>query len=214
MDRNQYISHDIKKYYINFFPKQIFFGIHNTLYKLSTNSYIYNTDNMIIDKYIKVKIPFIKKNFFKINLIKHTVYAHETTNMFEKNYSYKYITFKKFNKINHNNLNKFPYIKDIITKFPNIRTCFISIMSKSLTIPFHRGPYNGILRYHIPIYIKNPSQCYIQVLNTKLYYKNSFMFDDTYPHKLVKLDDELRVVLICDIDNPYSIFLLHKYLNV
>ena len=36
------------------------------------------------------------------------------------------------------------------------------------------------------------------------------MFDDTYPHKLVKLDNSLRVILICDIENPYSLFHPHK----
>ena len=33
-----------------------------------------------------------------------------------------------------------------------------------------------------------------------------FIFDDTYVHKLEKLDNFLRIVLIIDIDHPNKLF--------
>ena len=49
-------------------------------------------------------------------------------------------------------------------------------------------------------------------MGKKLFYDKPFLFDDTYPHKLQKNDDTKRVVLIIDIDNPYSFFHIHKYI--
>lgn len=89
----------------------------------------------------------------------------------------------------------------------------MSIMNSKKCIPFHRGPYNGILRCHFPIHVDNPNKSYIQVMNKKLFYTKPFIFDDTYPHKLIKKDLGLRCVLILDIDNPYSPFLCHIYHN-
>ena len=44
------------------------------------------------------------------------------------------------------------------------------------------------------------------VNNTKINCSKSFIFDDTYLHKLEKLDNYLRIVLIIDIDHPNKIF--------
>ena len=41
-------------------------------------------------------------------------------------------------------------------------------------------------------------------MGKKLYNHNPILFDDTYPHKLEKIDNSLRVVLIIDVMNPFS----------
>ena len=42
--------------------------------------------------------------------------------------------------------------------------------------------------------------------NIKINCSDSFIFDDTYIHKLEKLDNFLRIVLIIDIDHPSKLF--------
>ena len=212
MDRNFMIKHKFYNYYFKHFPIQIYNGIHNSIFKLYCNKIIYDPNKFKFHKYlIKNKIN-IRNEFINSNK-KLQVFAHDTTNMLKKDLSYKYVQFKIFNKIYKKNLDNFPAIQTFLTSFPNVRTCFYSIMTKPKIINYHRGPYSGIIRYHIPIIIDNPYNCYIEVLGKKkLYYNKSFMFDDNYPHKLVKKDNSLRVVLICDIDNPYSYHKLHSFL--
>ena len=213
IDRTRYISHRIDNYYIKNFPIQIYNGLHNTLYTFLTKKYIYDITKFEIYHYMKTHYLHVREDFFKNYNKKETItlFAHDTTNMFEKDYNYSYIQFKQFNIKHLQNIIKFPSIQMLLKKFTNIRTAFISIIKSPKVIPFHRGPYNGVLRCHFPIFVDNPTDSYIQVMDKKLFYNKPFIFDDTYPHKLVKNDKGTRVVLILDIDNPYSPFLYHKY---
>lgn len=212
IDRNRYIPHRIINYYVKNFPIQIYNGLHNTLYTFLIKKYIYDITKFEIYQYMKKHYLQIREEFFK-NYKKEeiTIFAHDTTNILKKDYNYSYIQFKQFNIIKQSNIIKFPSINILLKKFTNIRTAFISIIKGHKVIPFHRGPYNGVLRCHFPIHVDNPRDSYIQVMDKKLFYDKPFIFDDTYPHKFVKSDKGTRVVLILDVDNPYSPFLYHQY---
>ena len=82
-------------------------------------------------------------------------------------------------------------------------------MEKKIKIDYHKGPYNGVLRYHFPIIVEDIDKCYLEVLNKKIKYDSPFIFDDTFPHQLIKEDDTYKVVLIIDVDNPYSYYFKH-----
>lgn len=209
-DRNYLINHSIYEYYVTNFPIQILNGLHNSLNKLHNSKIIYNPSEFQFHNYI---IQFKEKLFneYKRNAKETEINAHETSKMLDKDFSYKYIFFKKSNVKVSENIKRFPTIEKFLEKFSDIQTCFLSIMEKSKVIPYHRGPYSGVLRYHFPIYMENPDKCYIEVMGTKLNYDKCFIFDDTYPHKLVKLDNSLRVVLICDFNNPFHFFKHHLY---
>lgn len=207
-DRTYIIPHELYSYYIQFFPKQILYGIHNTLQRLRTHKCIYNTDNIKLTKFLEKNKKNILNEFYT-HRNKSEIMAHNTTTMLKKDKNYRYIFFKMENKLNKDNCSKFQCINNLLKLHPNIKTCFLSIMYNKKTIPYHRGPYNGLLRYHFPLIVK-PNSSYLEVMGRKLDYSSSFMFDDTYPHKFVKLDNSVRVVLICDIENPYSLFHPHK----
>ena len=89
----------------------------------------------------------------------------------------------------------------------------MSIMESKKTIPYHRGPYNGLLRYHFPLVVDNNDDCYIKVLNKKYRYNKSFVFDDTHPHTLVKKNNLFRLVLIMDIDNPHTLNFVNNFIH-
>lgn len=212
LDRRFLIPHNFSNYYIKNFPKQILHGIHNTVYKLYENRMIFDVEEFKFHNYLIKNKNKIRKEFNQSNQ-NIQIYAHTTSEMLKKDNNYKYINFKIFNKDYPDNINVFPTIKKFLNQFNNIRTCFFSIMKKNKIIPYHRGPYSGVLRYHLPVIVTNPKKCYIEVMGTKLFYDKSFIFDDTYPHKFVKLDDSLRVVLICDVDNKYSYLKHHLLFN-
>ena len=212
IDRNSMIKYTLYDYYIEGFPKKILFGIHNTIYRMYNNQYTFDPSILKFNDFLKKNKNKIKENYLNSNK-NIEVIAHTTSNMLEKDNDYKYINFQFCGKPNINNLKEFPIINELLRNNKEIQTCFFSIMKAKKEIPYHRGPYSGYLRYHLPIIIK-PNTSYIQIFDKKIDNKKEILFDDTYPHKLVKTDDSLRVVLICDIENPYSLFYPHKLFNI
>ena len=208
LDRNSMIPYTLYNYYTVGFPKNILFGIHNTIYRMYNHNYVFDPNILKFNTFLKKHKDQIKHNYLSSNKDIQVI-AHTTSDMLEEDYTYKYIQLQFCGTPNLENLKHFPIINKLLKDHKEIQTCFFSIMEAKKIIPYHRGPYSGYLRYHIPIIIKDDS-CYIQIFDKKLDYKKEFLFDDTYPHKLVKKDNSLRVVLICDIENPYSPFHPHK----
>ena len=208
-DRKFLIDYNFKSYYINNFPISLFNGFHNSIYRLYENRIIFNPEDFNFHKFlIKNKQKIIDE--YKVNKNKFLIdYAHDTSSLLDKNKSYKYIRFKFYKKIFNKNLNNLNTIKKLLIKYKNIKTCFFSIMEKKIKINYHKGPYNGVLRYHFPIIVKDINKCYLEILNKKIKYNKPFIFDDTYPHQLIKKDNTYKIVLIIDVDNPYSYYFKH-----
>ena len=45
MDRNYIIPYDSYSYYIDNFPKQVMYGIHNSIYRLYNNKFIFDCES-------------------------------------------------------------------------------------------------------------------------------------------------------------------------
>lgn len=148
-------------------------------------------------------------NFGKFKLTQPGIFSGKFG--YDSNYGYYFI---KFFGLIRKNQQHFPKLYKYISTMPNIRTCFISVMNSKKLIPLHHGPNKGILRFHLPLINVNPDQSFLQVENTKLYWKDHtpFLFDDNFKHKAVKKDNDLRVVIICDIERklPYELTYLNK----
>ena len=67
----------------------------------------------------------------------------------------------------------------------------------------HRGPYNGVLRYHLGIEIPL-GDCALVVKKQQRGWSNShsLIFDDSYVHEAWNKTDETRVVLFVDFLRP------------
>ena len=98
-----------------------------------------------------------------------------------------------------------PQTARILDRIPGIKTAFFSILSPKKHIPPHRGPYNGILRYHLGLVVPEPrEQCRIRV-GDQIHHWNegeSFIFDDTFNHQVWNNTGGLRVVLFVDFVRP------------
>lgn len=98
-----------------------------------------------------------------------------------------------------------PQTSKMINKYPIITTAWFSILKPQKEIPIHRGPYNGVLRYHLGLLIPSDyKNCGIMVKDTVRHWEEgkSLLFDDTHLHKAWNHTDELRVVLFMDIIRP------------
>jgi beta-hydroxylase len=88
---------------------------------------------------------------------------------------------------------------------PGMVTAMFSILAPRKHILPHRGPYKGILRYHLGLIVpKDKEDCRIRVGSEIRHWEEgkSLLFDDTYDHEVWNDTDETRVVLFVDIIRP------------
>jgi len=98
-----------------------------------------------------------------------------------------------------------PETAKLIEAIPGMRTAFFSILSPGKHINAHRGPYKGVIRYHLGLMVPEPrEQCRIRVGESFGAWEEgkSLMFDDTHSHEVWNETDGIRVVLFMDIDRP------------
>jgi ornithine lipid ester-linked acyl 2-hydroxylase len=84
-------------------------------------------------------------------------------------------------------------------------TAMFSILSPRKHILDHRGPYKGVLRYHLGLIVPRDAQaCRIRVGEDFRHWVEgeSMIFDDTYNHEVWNDTDETRVVLFVDVLRP------------
>lgn len=95
-----------------------------------------------------------------------------------------------------------PMTAQLVEQVPGMLTAFFSILSPGKHIPPHRGPYKGILRYHLGLLIPNPGErCRLRVDQEYRTWKQgeSLLFDDTYEHEVWNDTDGLRAILFLDV---------------
>lgn len=98
-----------------------------------------------------------------------------------------------------------PETTRLVEQIPGMKTAFFSILLPHKTIPEHRGPYKGLLRYHLGLKVPAAAeQCGICVGGEVRHWQEgkSLIFDDTFPHSAWNNTDEIRVILFVDFIRP------------
>lgn len=102
---------------------------------------------------------------------------------------------------------------EALQKIPGMVTAFFSILEPGKHIPTHRGPYKGVLRYHLALRAV-PGEAAIRVGGHERAWVpgESLIFDDTYPHEAWNRSVEQRVILFVDFLRPlpFPLNLLNK----
>ena len=105
------------------------------------------------------------------------------------------------------NCQQCPNTTSSIEAIPGMKTAFFSILLPHKHIPEHRGPYKGVLRYHLGLIVPKPNHsCRIRVGNAVGHWSEgkSLIFDDSYQHEAWNNSDDVRVVLFVDFIRPMS----------
>ena len=115
------------------------------------------------------------------------------------------------------NSRRCPETTRILKKIPGMITAFFSILSPNKHIPAHKGPYNGVLRYHLGLIVPEPREkCRVRVDNEVTHWNegDSLIFDDTYYHEVWNDTSGHRVVLFVDFVRPvrFPFSLLNRFL--
>lgn len=98
-----------------------------------------------------------------------------------------------------------PRTTELIEQVPGMVTAFFSILAPGKHIPPHRGPYKGVIRYHLGLKVPEPARkCRIRVGDQITHWKEgeATVFDDTYNHEVWNETDGERAVLYLDIKRP------------
>ena len=98
-----------------------------------------------------------------------------------------------------------PRTTEIIEAIPGMTTAMFSILAPGKHIPAHRGPYKGVLRYHLGLKVPEDAEsCRIRVGDQWRHWEEgkSLLFDDTLDHEVFNETDEERVVLFVDVLRP------------
>ena len=98
-----------------------------------------------------------------------------------------------------------PRTAALMREIPGMTTAMISILSPRKHILDHRGPYKGVLRYHLGLVVpQDAASCRIRVGEDVRHWEEgkSMVFDDTFNHEVWNDTDETRVVLFVDVLRP------------
>lgn len=98
-----------------------------------------------------------------------------------------------------------PKTAAIMREIPGMTTAMFSILSPRKHILAHRGPYKGVLRYHLGLVVPQKAEdCRIRVDEEIRHWEagKSMVFDDTFDHEVWNDTDETRVVLFVDVLRP------------
>jgi beta-hydroxylase len=98
-----------------------------------------------------------------------------------------------------------PRTATLMREIPGMTTAMISILSPRKHILDHRGPYKGVLRYHLGLVVPEDAEsCRIRVGDDIRHWQEgkSMVFDDTFNHEVWNDTDETRVVLFVDVLRP------------
>lgn len=103
------------------------------------------------------------------------------------------------------NCRRCPETARLIEAVPGMKTAFFSILEPGKHIPAHRGPYKGVIRYHLGLMIPEPKErCRIRVRDEIRYWEpgKSLIFDDSHEHEVWNETPGLRAVLFLDVERP------------
>lgn len=78
-----------------------------------------------------------------------------------------------------------PETTRLVQEIPGMQTAFFSILTPGKRIPPHKGPYRGVMRYHLPLLVPQQGECAIRVHDEIAKFEEgvALMFDDTYEHE-------------------------------
>lgn len=115
------------------------------------------------------------------------------------------------------NSKRCPETSRLLKEIPGMKTAFFSILAPKKHIPAHKGPYNGVLRYHLGLIVPEPKEkCRIRIEDTITHWDegDSIIFDDTFEHEVWNDTDGFRAVLFVDFVRPviFPFSLLNNFL--
>jgi aspartate beta-hydroxylase len=115
---------------------------------------------------------------------------------------------KAYGRENSRNLKSCPTIAALLRQDRSIQSVTLSFLEAGKHIPSHRGPFRGILRYHLGLVIPKDAEgrslagLRIDGEAYALQEGAGLLWDDTYLHEAWNHGDSVRAALLIDVIRP------------
>ncbi len=103
------------------------------------------------------------------------------------------------------NLDRCPATAELIARCPSILSASFSFLAPGKHIPPHRGPFRGIVRFHLGLSVplgedgKPGAILRVDDVEYRLGDGDCLLWDDTYSHEVLNATNEVRVALLLDV---------------
>jgi aspartate beta-hydroxylase len=114
-----------------------------------------------------------------------------------------------------------PTLAGLLDAAPEVVSCVFSFLAPGKHIPRHRGPFRGILRFHLmlsmPVDDAGLPACELEIDGEPFLLKEGdcLLWDDTYPHEVWNRSERIRIALLLDVwrkNMPADVELLSRTL--
>ena len=106
------------------------------------------------------------------------------------------------------NCARMPTLKRLLDECPEVKSATVSFLAPRKHIPRHRGPFRGVMRFHLGLKIPREETgrpATIMMIDDNEYRISDgecLLWDDTFPHEVMNNADEPRIALLLDVWRP------------
>jgi aspartate beta-hydroxylase len=112
---------------------------------------------------------------------------------------------KAYGVADQRNLQRCPTLAALLAETPEVVSCVLSFLAPGKHIPRHRGPFRGILRFHLMLSMPNDADgvpaCELNIdgVPYRLADGECLLWDDTFPHEVWNRSEAVRIALLLDV---------------
>ena len=101
-----------------------------------------------------------------------------------------------------------PKTMSLLKRIPCVNGAMFTLLPAGSQLTRHLDPVACSLRYHLGLNTPNSHNCFINVDGKSQPWRNgeAFIFDETYLHYVKNNTEQMRLILMCDIERPTGIF--------
>ncbi len=106
------------------------------------------------------------------------------------------------------NLERCPVMAALLNDHPEVVSATYSFLAPGKHIPLHRGPFRGVLRFHLGLSMPRDEKgelgatLWINGEPRRLADGEPLLWDDTYPHEVLNATNSVRIALLLDVWRP------------
>jgi aspartate beta-hydroxylase len=106
------------------------------------------------------------------------------------------------------NLARAPVMRRLLAECPEVLSATYSYLAPGKHIPEHRGPFRGIMRFHVGLSMPRDAHgelgatLWVDHEPHLLDNGDCMLWDDTFPHEVLNATDDVRIALLLDVWRP------------